>query len=289
MSTRPNLDRSIADWLAAEASDRAPERLLEASRARIRITRQRRAWLPAWRIPDMSNTVRLVVAAAAVVVVAVVGYQLLISPNTGGPAPVASPTPTSTPTPAAFSDQPGGGEALAPGSYVITHVSPFRITITVPSGWYKGRYDWALFADADNSSINFGAVDNLYADPCHIDLGFRDPAVGPTVADLVTALGTVPGLEASPPSDVTVAGHAGKLIELTGPLSWDGCFDEPRVWQMNGGDFMPAPESTYGFRAWILDVDGTRLVIATLIRPDATADTLAELEGMVDSLEIDFQ
>lgn len=287
MSTDRDPTRIIRSWLRSDEHVSA-DRILDVVLSIVDTTPQRRhAWL-ARRSPFMSNSVRIALAATAVVVAALIGYQLLISPNVSGPGPAPSPSSTMvpTPTPAAFSDQPFA-EALAPGSYVITHVSPFRITITVPSGWYKGRYDWALFADADNSSINFGTVDNLYTDPCQIGLGLRDPAVGPTVADLVTALGTLPGVETGPPSDVTVAGHTGQLIEVTGPPT-ERCLDEPRLWQMNSGDFMPAPGPTGYVQVWILDVDGTRLVIATYIRPDVTADTLAELEAMVDSLQIGF-
>lgn len=44
----------------------------------------------------MNNTVRLFAAAAAVVVVALIGYQLLIAPNVAGPGP--TPSPTAAPT-----------------------------------------------------------------------------------------------------------------------------------------------------------------------------------------------
>ena len=82
MSTRPDHDRSISAWLVAEAADRAPERLLETSRGRIRATRQRRAWWPAWRILDMNTYAKLAIGVAAVAVVAVVGINLLV--GTGG-------------------------------------------------------------------------------------------------------------------------------------------------------------------------------------------------------------
>lgn len=95
MSSRPDLDRSIAEWLVAEAPDRAPERLLAASRDRIQTTRQRRAWWPAWRIPPMSNTVRLILATTTVVVTALIGYKLLIAPNVGSPS-LAAPDLTGT-------------------------------------------------------------------------------------------------------------------------------------------------------------------------------------------------
>jgi hypothetical protein len=117
MSTNIDPRRSIAAWLEAEAPDRAPGRLIDASRERIRSTRQRRPWWPAWRASDMNSYAKWVIAAAAVLVVAVVGYNLL--PSRGGtasqaaasPAVVAaiSPAPSPIEVPAA-----GGGCAPAP-------------------------------------------------------------------------------------------------------------------------------------------------------------------------------
>lgn len=95
MTTRHELDRSISAWLDAEAPDRAPDDVLEASRERLRHTRQRRAWLPAWRYSPMNNYVKLAAAAAVVVVVGFAGYQLL--PRAGGVGGQATVAPSPTP------------------------------------------------------------------------------------------------------------------------------------------------------------------------------------------------
>jgi hypothetical protein len=88
MSTRRDIDRSIAAWLEVEASDGASKRLLEASRDRVRTTRQRRALGPTWRIPVMHNYAKVAIGVAAVAVLAVVGINLL----TVNPGLVAGPT-----------------------------------------------------------------------------------------------------------------------------------------------------------------------------------------------------
>jgi hypothetical protein len=94
MTTRHELDRSISTWLQAEAPDRAPDDVLEASRERLRHTRQRRAWMPAWRYSPLNNLAKAAVAAAVVLVVGFAGYQLL--PRTGGVGgqPTVAPSPT---------------------------------------------------------------------------------------------------------------------------------------------------------------------------------------------------
>ena len=57
-------------------------------------------------------------------------------------------------------------------------------------------------------------VDNLYVS-VHAAAGRRDPPIGPSVDDLVTALSTQPEFEATAPVDVTVGSFSGKRIELT--------------------------------------------------------------------------
>jgi MFS superfamily sulfate permease-like transporter len=104
MNGRRDPDLPIAAWLQGEAPDRAPERLLTASRDRIRMTQQRRAWWPARRVPTMNGALKLAIAAVAVVVVAVVGFNLLPRQSgIGGPGPspsaVPSPNPSAVPSP----------------------------------------------------------------------------------------------------------------------------------------------------------------------------------------------
>ena len=201
------------------------------------------------------------------------------------PPPSAAQAPASTP--ADYAKQPGGGKELAPGSYVFTSAPPLRVTITLPSGWYKGRIDWAVFENDSLVSMHIAAPDNIYADPCALTLGLRNPAVGPTVADLVTALAATPGLAASPASDVTVGGHTGQRIELTAPESRDECNDEPKLYDVSDGVGPPAPVPGELVQLWILDAKGTRLVIGTRIQPGANAEALSELQAIVDSIQVD--
>jgi len=284
MSTDRDVTRIVRSWMD-EGVTALPDRVLDAVLDQIPATPQRRAtWWPARRFPSMNNTIVRFGIAAAVVLIVIVGYRFLPGPNgSGGPPESLSPTPTlaptSSPTPADFSAQEGGGTALAPGSYVITYLSPLRITVTVPAGWEKGYLDWALFSSP--VSIAFMTVDNLYVDPCAADPRLREPAVGPTVDDLATALGDVPGLQATAPSDVTVAGFTGKQMDLTASETW--CGGEPKMWETSGGVDSPGAGP---MRLWILDVDGTRLVLG-LLNNGAVPARLAEVQTIVDSIQIE--
>ncbi|TAK01465.1 MAG: hypothetical protein EPO36_05395 [Chloroflexota bacterium] len=252
----------------------------------------------------MNNFARLAIAAAAVVVVAIVGYNLLPGGSgPGGPAATATPSPTlalspppeptpATTFPALFSTHPGGGAPLAPGDWIITAVEPLSITLTIPEGWYKGLIEWAVFPfPEDAPSVAIMAVANLYVDPCDPTKGLLEEAPGPGVDDLVAAMSAVPGIDASAATDVTLGGFAGKSLELSRPATAEACSggSEPSLWPVVGeanpdlvGAPAPAPGQT--LRYWIIDVDGTRLVVA-LVDVGSTARA-TEAQAIVDSMRI---
>ena len=101
MSNHLDPDRSITRWLVSEAPDRAPERLLEAARAQVGSTAQRRSFRPVRRVRAMNTYAKLALAAAAVLVVAVVGINVgpRLNTNSGVASPRISPTAFKTPLP----------------------------------------------------------------------------------------------------------------------------------------------------------------------------------------------
>ncbi|TME11663.1 MAG: hypothetical protein E6I65_05915, partial [Chloroflexi bacterium] len=127
----------------------------------------------------MNTYTKLAMTAAAVVVVAVVGYNLL--PNlgeTGGPSVSPSPTPvapSASPALPAMLEQashaacgPGGGtpDCLAPGTYRLTgNVWPGEITMDVPAGWFewlpstdRDAYDALLVGPSTRGGSGWGLV-----------------------------------------------------------------------------------------------------------------------------------
>lgn len=111
MSNHLDPDRSIARWLVAEAPDRAPERLLEASRAQVRSTAQRQSLRLVRRIQAMNSYAKLGIAAATLVVIAVVGINL--GPGLNTISSEASPT-SSLPASPTASPSVVPSEAIAP-------------------------------------------------------------------------------------------------------------------------------------------------------------------------------
>jgi hypothetical protein len=124
MSNHLDPDRSIARWLVAEAPDHAPERLLEASRAQLSSTAQRRPLWAVRRIQAMNSYAKLAMAAAAVAVVAVVGINLGPALNTTS----SEASPTSSP-PAS----PTASPSVAPSQAVAPQL-PVEFTGTIACG-----------------------------------------------------------------------------------------------------------------------------------------------------------
>jgi hypothetical protein len=165
------------------------------------------------------------------------------------------------------------------------------VLYTIPAeGWNA----WTgAFKEAGNQrvAVSIVTVTNLVVDGCE-DHSLADPPVGPTVDDLATALADFPPFQVtSPPSDVTIYGYSGKHLQLAVPetLEFTDCVgDELISWD--------APILSYPFHGyvprlieefWILDVQGSRLVIVAGWTPDAPAADVAELRALLESIRIE--
>jgi hypothetical protein len=176
---------------------------------------------------------------------------------------------------------------LDPGTYVTA--SPFlsRVTFSLPPGWFANMGGpYAVFLDpsmgavsADEGLVEFVIFDDVFADPCHPDQGLLDPPPGPSVDDLANALASLPGLVATTPTAVTVAGYNGKQLTLTAPTGTCS------VWRLPLG----ATNRTIAGerdRIWILDINGQRLVIDAPEVPTEGAADKATVQAILDSIRI---
>ena len=88
-----DVNRAIRSWLHEDRHEDV-SRIAGAVLDQVETTPQRRSWWPARRISDMNTYVKFAIAAAAVLVVAVVGYNFLpVRGGVGGPTATASPSP----------------------------------------------------------------------------------------------------------------------------------------------------------------------------------------------------
>lgn len=289
--TENDFDRTAQLWLE-DGPTVMSDRALQAALDEIHVTRQRRAWWPARRSFQMNPSLRLAIGAVAVLAVAIIAFNLLPGLATVGTKPSASPAQSATPAPSPIALPLYPSVLVAPTEGTYLAGDPFQIpmTVSMPGGWQGnvgGPYA-AYFDKATGVSpgISFTISQTFYADPCKGAL--LDPQPGPTVDDLAAALTTVTGLEATPPTAVTVDGHPGKQLTLTAPDSVAGCTLHEGgmpLWQLPHGavfTMLPAQQRSL----WIVDVDGLRLVISADKFPSTTPEDLAAAQGILDSIRI---
>jgi hypothetical protein len=241
--------------------------------------------------------------AQTLVVATVVGLLASACAATA-PTPRSSPVTTAVPTPTPVLDP--GVTALRGGTHALhvmgTGTYP-GYTVIVPTGWFdlkSGRFvDKYPETGKPRPVLGLSVWDvgEVFRDPCHWQ--GQGVVPGPGVENLVAALVAQKLRNATTPTDVTLAGHAGKYLEWSVPAdmkssSWtsfdacdldsDGVHRDFLSWLGNGtGDrYEEVPGQVD--RLWILDVNGQRLVVDATYSPDTSQGDRAELEQVVASL-----
>lgn len=142
----------------------------------------------------------------------------------------------------------------------------------------------------DRARVHAFVVDDVFPDPCNPGSSLMDPPVGPSVDDLVHALGQLAGFRVIDMSDVEIDGHAGKAIDLENSLDVTECQADPWLpqWTYSGNGGQPIehgpPSGTYQ-RIIVLDVDGQRVVLETWMFPYTLRETVAEAEQVLESID----
>ena len=193
---------------------------------------------------------------------------------------------TPSPSPADHAFLPGG--ALEAGTYPIDGLDgpPLDIKVTVPDGWEALAGFAVLKSDV---SLGFWIVENIYVNPCRESLGLLDPPPGPTVHDLATALAAQPLRNGTDPAPIEIDGYAGEMVTLQVPVDADltACDDE-EYGSWSSEEHGARGHQTPGEfnRIMIVGVDGVRLVIDASTFPDSSEEDVAELESVIDSIQL---
>jgi hypothetical protein len=288
MTAPRNPDRLIRAFLA-EGQDELPDQVYDAVRDRIEQTNQRVVIGP-WRTPFMNKFVAIGLAAAAVVVVLLIGSNLL---GSASPAPGGQPTASVAPSEPERSVEPPSAAGLPEGPHVLLE-GPVQIDVTIPvPGWFGETGGGILVKDGNADPpdgagmIVFEGPLYVYGNPCQWSTTTPDtPAT--TVDEIVAALAAQASRDATAPVDVTVGGFAGKSITLHVPD--DAVFDDcdQNFFGSFGVEGEAGPERYHQGpgqidELWILDVNGVPVIIDTGYYAGTPTADVEELRAIVES------
>ena len=250
----------------------------------------------------MNPLIKLGAAAAAVILVAVVGYNLL--PRQPGPGGPPSPTPTVQPSaspsaaPSAGAPCPewktdgcgDGAGILTAGSHATRGFMP-AFTFSVPEGWVNSsdsRNYFQLFPDTPANQTEFarsGGFANSFImgpnqSPYFVCDSFEDNS-GTTAAEIVAAMVANEALAMTGVGDVELGGLTGKQFDVRLDPDWtDTCPGDPP-------EFDLADLRTRGF---LLDIPdrGVLVIIAGSLHSADHEAFLAEAMPIITSFQFDL-
>lgn len=302
MSADRDTTRVVRSWLTNGVTV-LPDRVLDAVLDKVPATPQRRSWWLAWRSNRMTRVTQYAIAAAAVLVVAVVGYNLLpAKPNSAGGVPTPSPSTLASPSLAPLS--PGPSPTTPAGSYRVSQpdITLYPFTMTVPAGWLDNIADPSGASQGGDAFLGSGVVlttwivTHVYTDSCHWS-GTLAPVSGRS--SLVAALTAQVGHDHSAPVETTIGGLPATRIVLTLAKSFDlrtcAAADIVRLWPDPATTPSGPPDESGGWgltpgetlTAYVLERGGKAMVLMTVQHVDSPAADVAKLEQILSSVRFE--
>jgi hypothetical protein len=266
----------------------------------------------------MNRFLGIGLAVIAVVLAAVIGLLLIRPSEVGGPGPSATRTPepsaTAPPSEAATgtpTEQPAASETPSEESATFAPAGQLEAgerydltldlvpaTFAVPTSIWGSNGEFLLWVHAGEYAYRahmffWTGVDpaGVFADPC---AGEASPPAGSTAADLAAAIAALPGTELlSGPSDVTMDGRAGKLVEILVPADIP-CSPGTFLLWYDLGCPTEAECARYAswkdsiIRVWVIELDdGARAVIEAERIADDNPAIDQEFDDIVDSIHFE--
>ena len=244
----------------------------------------------------MNTYAKLAIAAAAVVVFALVGYNMLppgggnvgvAPPVSPSPSPSPSPTAAPSPSPSDYAFLPNGPIEAGRHSMILSGKS---VSVDIPAGW-TSHLGFRMYKASGQAAFIFWTPPPtmVFTDPCRKEP--LDPPAGDTPAELAAAVSTIPGTDlVGGPTDLTVDGHPTTLVSIRIRDDIDCAPSEFLLWGQpedgpDGGRWPDALGDTV--RVWMIDVDGTLVWIDGSASRNATPALHEELQQIVESIQLE--
>ena len=303
MSAERDETRIVRSWLE-EGVTVLPDRVLDAVLGQLSTTPQRRAtWWPVRRYRSMTSSMRLATAAAAVALIIAIGSYAMLNAPVVSPGTDGSPSPSASPSAAhvqqLYRSVPS---LLQPGQYAVNDKFEAGFTMTLPEAWtgLEHQPGFALLIKTKDAApfgsgppnlalLGLYKVTGAFTDPCN-DEAPVDPA--PQGIDgFVDALRREVGVNAGPVSDTIVGGLPAKTFDITTTIDYESCPNQPAsLWTFNEvGTQIERENNTGGqsSRIWLVDVNGTLILINAELAVGGTDADAEEVYRMVDSIQFE--
>lgn len=272
MNDRSDINRVLGHWFE-DGPTVMPDRVADVVAHRISLRPQRRARRLLWRFP-MSSAMKYGLGAAAVLIVAVVGYNLLPKgPNVGGPPATATPAPTATSQAPTASPVPGFIDASRFG---------VPLTLTLSGGWTY------LLVEPNNLELLHGDTDLGFHPLSKVTLPgatTTDPWI-PVPADFIAWVQERPEFtDFQTPRPVTVGGRPG--TEIDAAFVWDTGMTKRDFLRYTSGAWL-YDQGNVGHRIRFIIVPGTAgdgfMIVVNIAGADFDAAT-TELDAVLATVQ----
>ena len=234
MTNERDIERLLDRWFSERQTEVA-DRVLDDVADRIGRQPQQPAWRATWRDTHVQSNLRPLLVAAAVIVIAVVGFAVLRPGSTSNVGGAASPSPSA---PAAPSTSPSA-TAVFPQWYTNSEVSAAagilpagnatsrafapRVTFTVPEGWVNTldvNIGYSLFPDIKANEAEYAksgeiaqGIFMVSVESPYFFCEAWEKTQG-TAAERAAFLVASDAFVVSEPVDVTIGGLTGKQMDV---------------------------------------------------------------------------
>ena len=301
MNEHSDMDRVLRTWFESGPSS-MPDRVVDVVADRIGRERQRPAWRLRWRPYQMNSTVKIAAALAAVLVLAVVGWNLMPGRTGGvggGPSPTVSPSAVSTPStspsgsagfPQWYTNSESSAAAgILPAGNATSRAFAPRVTFTVPEGWVNDldvAIGYGLFPDSKANEAEYAlsgeiahGIFMVSVESPYVFCEAWEKTQG-TAAERGAFLVASDAFVVSEPVDVTIGGLTGKQLDVR--------LDPDRPIATCPGDPPTVDVGDQRTRATYLDTPSG--IVAIFVNSKHSADHeafLADAMPIVESFEFD--
>ena len=301
MTKERDVERLLDRWFSERPIEVA-DRVLDDVADRIGRQPQQPAWRVSWRDSQMQTNLKTFLAAAAIIVIAVVGFAVLRPGSTSNVGGAASPSPS---TPADPSTSPAAN-AVFPQWYKNSEISAAagilpagkatsrafapRVTFTVPEGWVNDldvNIGYGLFPDIEANEAEYAKsgeiAQGIFMVSVESPYYFCEAweKTEGTAAERAAFLAASDAFVVSEPVDVTIGGLTGKQVDIR--------LDPDRPTATCPGDPATVDIGDQRTRATYLDTPSGIVAIFVSSKHSADHDAfLADAMPIVESFEFDL-